>query len=166
MKEIWDAYDRNEEKLGFDIVRGDIIPEGVYHMVCETIVRHKDGTILLMQRDWTKKLFPGAWEIGAGGSALKGETPLEGAKRELREESGVIAKELTPLYRVITDEAHSIYHGFLCITDCPKDSIILQPGETIAYKWVTKEEFVAFIDSEDCIGLQKYRMKDFVDSLR
>ena len=166
MKEIWDAYDRNENKLGFDIVRGEAIPDGVYHLVSETIVRHNDGTLLLMQRDWNKKLFPGAWEVGSGGSALKGETPETAAKRELFEETGIRAAELEELYMVISDENHTIYHGFLTITDCPKDSIVFQEGETIDYKWVSKEEFIAFIDSKECIGLQKVRMKDFVDSLR
>lgn len=28
-------------------------------------------------------------------------------------------------------------------------------GETIAYKWVSKEEFIAYMDSDDCMDTQK-----------
>ena len=84
--ELWDAYDKNEVKLGFDLIRGESIPDNVYHIVCDTIVRHRDGDYLLMQRDLDKEGWPGFWEAGAGGSALKGETPQECAKRELLEE--------------------------------------------------------------------------------
>jgi len=34
-KELWDAYDREGNRLGFDLVRGEPLPEGVWHMVAE-----------------------------------------------------------------------------------------------------------------------------------
>ena len=45
-----------------------------------------------MQRDFRKHLG-GKWELTAGGSALQGETALECASRELREETGIAAEE-------------------------------------------------------------------------
>ena len=38
------------------LVRGENIPDGMYHLVGEIIVKHKDGTYLLMQRDYKKHL--------------------------------------------------------------------------------------------------------------
>lgn len=29
-KELWDAYDKEGTPLGFDLVRGEPVPEGVY----------------------------------------------------------------------------------------------------------------------------------------
>ena len=59
--EIWDAYDRNLEKIeGMTLIRGEKIPEGVYHLVCDVIVRHTDGEYLLMQRD-SRKHYGGMW---------------------------------------------------------------------------------------------------------
>ena len=87
--EYWDAYDKDLNKIdGITLVRGEPIPENVYHLVCETVVKHVDGTYLLMQRDFNKHLG-GLWELTAGGSALSGETPLECAVRELMEETGI-----------------------------------------------------------------------------
>ena len=74
--ELWDAYNSDYEKLdGVTLIRDDEanFPEGAYHLVCEILVRHVDGTYLLMKRDPTKPLYPNMWEATAGGSALKGE---------------------------------------------------------------------------------------------
>ena len=40
--EIWDAYDRQGAKTGTDLIRGEKIGEGLYHLVCEVVVRHAD----------------------------------------------------------------------------------------------------------------------------
>jgi len=39
-------------------------------------VKHIDGSYLIMQRDYGKH-YGGKWELTAGGSALKGEKPIE-----------------------------------------------------------------------------------------
>jgi hypothetical protein len=36
---------------------------------------------------------------------------------------------------------------YFCITDCDKTSVTLQEGETIDYKWATREEILK-MDSE------------------
>lgn len=41
-----------------------------------------------MQR-FFKKHLGGMWELSAGGYALKNESPIECAKRELKEETGI-----------------------------------------------------------------------------
>lgn len=138
MVEMWDAYDRQFNKIETaTLVRGKSVPDGMYHLVCEIIVKHNDGTYLLMQRDFEKHLG-GMWELTAGGSALKGETPMECAVRELREETGIVSCNLQELKRIIHDGHHSLYVEYLCITDWDKNAVILQDGETVDYKWVDK----------------------------
>ena len=88
-------------------MRGQPIPSGVYHLVCDVIVRHTDGTYLLMQRD-PRKHHGLMWEATAGGSALSGETPLECAKRELREETGVVAHDLVEVGREIDNNSYYV----------------------------------------------------------
>lgn len=137
--ELWDAYYPDGTKAGVDLVRGEPVPSQYRHAVTEILVVHQDGEILLMQRDFRKPNAPGNWESSAGGSVLKGESFLEGAKRELLEETGISCDELEYLYCDTTEI--SIYVGYLCVTDVPKNSIRLQKGETIAYRWVGVEEF-------------------------
>jgi len=139
MIEIWDAYDKYFNKIdGVQLVRGKEIDDGIYHLVCDIIVRHTDGTYLLMQRDF-KKHFGGMWELTAGGSALAGETPFECAIRELREETGIISSDLKEIKRIAHEGHRSIYVEYLCVTDWDKNRVTLQKGETVDFMWVEKD---------------------------
>ena len=79
------------------------------------------------------------WEATAGGSALCGESPLDCARRELLEETG-LSGEFTRIGTVVHDGHRSIYAEFLCVTDHDKNSVRLQTGETAASKWVGFEK--------------------------
>ena len=138
--EIWDAYHADGTPANRELIRGEPIPEGLYHLTCDILVRHADGDYLLMQRDTAKPNYGGWFEASAGGSALRGESSLTCATRELREETGICAEKLLALYEEVKDSRHGVYRGYLCITDCQKDSIVLQEGETVAYQWATAQE--------------------------
>lgn len=159
--EIWDAYDKNFNKIpDVELIRGEPVPDGVFHLVCDIIVRHTDGEYLLMQRDM-RKHFGGMWEATAGGSALKGESPFECAIRELKEETG-ISETVTEIGQVINSKNHSIYVEFLCFTDCDKESVTMQEGETIAYKWVSK----AYLKNMSKSELVTERIQRFLNELQ
>lgn len=159
--ELWDAYDREMNLIPNMVLERGPVPKGIYHIVCEIAVRHVDGTYLIMQRDFRKHLG-GMWELTAGGSAFKGETPLECAIRELKEETGVVAGSLTQIGNVIHDEHNSIYFEYLCVTDCDKDNVTLQDGETINYKWVSVDEFKSIPKNE----LATTRIQSFIEELK
>ena len=158
--EIWDGYWADGSLANKDLVRGEPIPNGLYHMVCEILVRHTDGDYLLMQRDFCKPNFGGYYEATAGGSALKGEDKITCAKRELLEETGITATLLEEIGRYISHD--TIYYQFLCITDCDKTTVSLQEGETVAYRWLTENEYIAFVNSANMIPIQKIRYADFL----
>lgn len=162
--EIWDAYLEDGTLAGCDLIRGNQIPSGLYHLVCEIVVIHKDGTFLLTQRDYKKPNYPGMYEASAGGSALKGETALEAAKRELKEETGIEANELSQIYR--SKSKDTIYIGYLCESDCDKASITLQEDETISFVWLEKEDFIQFVESDKYMQVHKRRLEGYLDTLR
>lgn len=161
--EIWGAYLEDGTLAGRDLIRGSQIPYGLFHLVCEVIVRHKDGSYLLMQRDYNKINYPGLYEASAGGSALKGETALEATKRELREETGIEASELMQIY--FCKSKDTIYNGYLCESDWDKNSISLQPEETISFMWLGKQDFLKFIESEKYIYVHKKRLEGFLGTV-
>ena len=143
--ELWDAYDKDFNKIdGMTLVRGKEknIPSGVYHLICGILVRHVDGTILITKRD-KKKIHGGMWEATCGGSAILGETPYECAFRELYEETGIKGLNLTEIEKIFSEEGHCIFVGFLCVTDCNKNSITLQKGETCDYRWINHNELIS-----------------------
>lgn len=161
--EIWDAYRIDGSEAGCDLVRGKPIPVGLYHLVCEVLVIHIDGSYLLMQRDFNKEGYPGMFEATCGGSALKGETPYCAALRELKEETGIIVNQLTQINKTYGDTA--IFYNYLCVTDCDKYSVKLQEGETISHNWVSKDEFLKFINSSESIPPQNERLLPYLKTL-
>lgn len=159
--EIWDGYFRDGSLSGIDLIRGNEIPKGQYHIVCEVLVRHIDGDYLLMQRDSSKQGHPGLFEATAGGSAIKGEDKRACVKRELFEETGIVSDEFQEIAAYILDEEQCFYYSFLCLTDWNKEKITLQTGETMSYKWVNEKDFIKFLNSNEIIESQKNRYQDY-----
>ena len=73
---------------------------------------------------------------------------------------------LQPMNRYVEEETQTIYEGFLYLTNAPKQTVRLQPGETAAYRWLTPKEFVAFFDSADCIERFRIRLNEYVRTIR
>ena len=153
--ETWDLYTADGRKTGRTMTRGETIPKGYFHLVCDILIRHVSGDYLLMLRSKEKKVYPGRWESSCGGSALAGEDAITAARRELREESGIECDSLEQIGYLVSDMHGSIHVSFLGVTDCPKDSIVLQPGETEGYRWVSEEEFKTFAAGDEMIPTVK-----------
>jgi len=86
-----------------------------------------------------KRKDNGKW-TQPGGHMEEGETPMEGAIRELKEETGIVAKEsdLKSIGSKIVADGKIKVHGF--IMDCkdkPKSSMLQDPDEEV-YRWLWK----------------------------
>jgi len=53
---------------------------------------------------------------------------------------------MTELFRSVSDEKHGLYVQYLCVTDCRKDSICLQDGETIGWRWADRRTVLSTPD--------------------
>lgn len=159
--EIWDGYDENGELLGIDLIRGEEIPKGVFHLAASVLVKHIDGSYLLMQRDLSTT-WGGYFEATAGGAVLKGETPFIAAIREVKEETGI--KIETPVFydKGIDVSRQFILYCYIAETTCDKSAVVLQTGETMAYKWVDEREFLSFLKSDEGIPGQCERISNYL----
>lgn len=165
-KELWDAYDRDGNPLGFDLVRDEPMPEGAWHLVAVILAITTDGRVLVTKRH-PDKAWGGYWEI-TGGSVLKGETPIQGALRELREETGIAAaaSDLHELYtepRSGIDAYPTIYHTFWTKFDPAIQPIQLQEGETVEYRLIPSDEFEAFVLCDEFTAPVRQRFLDHWD---
>ena len=159
--ELWDAYSKNEELTGDTLVRGEKIPEGLYHLVCEVLVRHIDGSFLCMKRSVEKPNYGGWYEATAGGSALAGENKLQCVERELLEETGIACHEFEEVARNREERKQAFFYNFVCTVDCEKNSVQPQKGETEGYVWMSEKEFVQFINSEKVIPSNRQRYEKY-----
>lgn len=163
--ELWDLYDGNFQRTGETWLRGEArrIPEGRYHIVCDVLIRNRDGNYLLTLRDPCKETHPGEWEASAGGSALAGEEPLQAAEREMLEETGLAAESMELIARSI--RGNVIFYSYLAETSCDPGDVRLQEGETCDYRWVDKAELVAFSHSDKGLKAHNERYRSFFDRL-
>ncbi len=159
-EELWDAYYRQGEKLGYQIPRSmaKSLPDGVYHIVVYIYTVTADGLLLATQRA-KNKTYPFKWEV-TGGSILTGESPQIGAARELFEETGISkdAGELEELYTYIDDRRHCIYHSYIARVK-QEPHIHLQTGETINYAWLPYHKFRNLVHSDRFIPSEQERFR-------
>ena len=163
--ELWDAYTRNGVKTGGVLVRGQRMWPGIYHLVCEVLVRHVDGSYLCMIRSREKPNYPLYPECTAGGSALLGESPLDCIRRELREETGIEWTEFEEVARSVREKYATIFISYLCTVDWPKDRITLQEGETESFRWLSEAEFIELLNSGRMIPGQPERMREYYEKM-
>lgn len=86
--ELWDLYTENRELTGKAHIRGEQLPDNLYHLVVHVWIKNKDGKYLISQRSANRPNCPLMWEC-VGGSVLQGEDSRQGAVRETMEEVGV-----------------------------------------------------------------------------
>jgi 8-oxo-dGTP pyrophosphatase MutT (NUDIX family) len=105
-----------------------------------------DGRLLLVgQHRYTLDRY--SWEIPEGGAPLD-EDPVEGARRELSEETGYMAGSIRELFRFtlsnsVTDEIGVIYLA----TGLEAGVASPEPSEDLAVRWATLAEVLAEIDA-------------------
>lgn len=120
----------------------ECVPQGLYHKTVE-VIPADNGYVLTTQRDVTKKKGGGLFEFPCG-SCFSGEDYAAAARRELFEETGLIADELIRVQKAIMPGIFRMtYLAF--IPGLLTKQIILQPGETQAYRFVTLDEWEEMI---------------------
>ena len=159
--EVWDLFTRDGEPLGKTHIRGERLPKDAYHIVCECLVRHVDGSYLVMQRSRTKSVFAGMPEATAGGAAQAGESPLDCITRELREETGISADSFDFVAFEVQELGQCVVYSYFCTVDTDKSAVTLQEGETDGYEWLDEEEFIELVNSGRMIPTQRKRFDAF-----
>lgn len=78
--------------------RGEVRRRNLRHAATAVLVRDGRGRVYLHRRTPDKDLFPGRYDVWAGGCVRAGEAPAEAARRELDEELGIVGARLAPLF--------------------------------------------------------------------
>lgn len=126
--------DESDRPLGV-VARGRLRVEGLIPRCTFILVFNRRGELCLHQRSPYKRLYPGFWDVAAGGVVAAGETYLQSASRELHEELGIAGVELQSHFRFFYESAQSRLWGgvFSCVWDGP---IVMQPEEVVGFRWI------------------------------
>ena len=162
--EYFDALDKYGNKKGYVIERG-IMPEDneTYLGIVSIIVINKDNKILTTKRH-PNKPAGALWEV-TGGGILAGEEPIDSARRELEEETGIIVS--TDQFQLIekTTADYFFCYTYLVVLDYnPK--VVLQKTETIDYKWLSYNDFFEFTKSNSFVSYIGDRVRRILPTIK
>ena len=159
--EIWDLYDENKNVTGKSWKRGKKVPDNYYHLVVHVWIKNNKGEYLISQRA-ENRMLPLKWEC-TGGSVLKGETSIEGAIRETKEEVGIeLNKEDGKL---VYSEVRKTFKGrkfndimdaWLFKYDGEVDLKNATTDEVRNFKWMTKDGIKELYETGDLVETLGY----------
>ena len=138
MDELIDILTPEGKPTGKTALKSEAHKNGWFHATVHIWLYTTDYKILLQQRAFTKKVFPGLWDISVAGHIGAGESILSSAKREVFEEIGLTLEEKdlikigTRIHQVshdngIQDNEH--HHVFIAELKVPLSELTIQESE-------------------------------------
>lgn len=155
MKEVWDIVTADGRRTGKTHLRGVPMQPGDYHPSVSVWLTDGEGRFLISRRCARKGVAPGLWET-VGGSVLAGESCLDAALREVREELGIALNGAEGRLFTAYPWPHSSGDGWAYIEVWlfpvdPSVPALLQPEEVSAVLWAAEETIRTLIRKEEFI---------------
>ncbi len=165
MAEYLDVYDIDGNKKGYTVERGRHSAPGNWFLCVHVYIFTPDGKFLIQRRSLEKEYFPGIWDITCG-AALAGETALDAAFRETKEELGL---DVTGFKRHFVGKSRC----FDCLNEVyffegafELSELVLQKEEVMDAKFVSKDELIDLIVKSNFKDNDYHKMiSDFILSI-
>jgi 8-oxo-dGTP pyrophosphatase MutT (NUDIX family) len=137
-EELVDIVDDDDHVI-CTVTRSEMRARRLQHRSVGVAVLSTDGRLLIHRRSDAKDLWPGWWDIAAGGVVAAGETYEEAAQRELAEELGIVDVAVQYLGRshYIDEDLAALCRGYRVVHDGP---FTFADGEVAEARWVTFAE--------------------------
>lgn len=144
------------------VTRARMRAENLRHRSVGIVVRSTDGRLLVHRRSDTKDVFPGWWDVCAGGVVGVGEPYETAAARELAEELGIVDVPLRALGRGRFDgeASREVSRLYEVIADGP---FTFADGEVAEVRWVTAAELATLLERERFLPAGPVLVLPFVD---
>ena len=97
--ELVDVVDQEDRPLAV-MPLTEAIRQSLYYRLVSVLVFRPDGKLFLQKRGPKKNLYPNRFDVSASGHVKAGEARVDAASRELFEELGLRAQNLTVLHTV------------------------------------------------------------------
>jgi isopentenyldiphosphate isomerase len=165
--ELFEVFDKAGNPTGEILERGYIHSRGLWHRTVHVWIHREPSEILLQKRAPGKDSHPGCWDVSAAGHVEAGETPLQSAVREMREELGleVVPEDLRFVDRtrrtLISEEGAFIdrEHTFVYLYGYTgiETGLSPDPGEVAELRFVETAQLRSMVENEaEHAGLVPY----------
>ncbi|NQD95140.1 NUDIX hydrolase [Pseudomonas sp. CrR25] len=130
--------DEQDRPLGC-LPRAELRERGLIGRGTFILLFNSAGQLCVHRRTLSKALYPGYWDVAAGGMVLADESYAESAARELQEELGIGGVDLREHQRFFFDQADNRLWCavFSAVSDAP---LQLQPEEVLEARFMTPEQ--------------------------
>jgi isopentenyldiphosphate isomerase len=138
MDELVEIWDKSGKPTGKTAFKSRVHQAGWFHPTVHVWFYTFNGKVLLQKRAAEKDTFPGLWDVSVAGHMQAGETPLEAARREVKEEIGITVEPqaLQFIGRLKSEHSHpggmqdrEFHHIYLSELRVPLHMLQAQEGE-------------------------------------
>jgi isopentenyldiphosphate isomerase len=144
-QEIVLIVDRDDREIGA-VARHIMREQRLIHRATYILVFNKKGALFVQKRTMSKDIYPGCWDVAAGGVVMAGESYEQSAARELEEELGIRKKIKFLFDQYYEDDDNRVWgRTFSCIHEGP---FIFQPEEIEDGCFMTIDEALALSEKE------------------
>lgn len=158
--ELVDKFNKRREPLNKTTERYERI-KGEYCQYVHVWIMNDKKEFLIQKRSENKKIYPNKWSI-TGGAVDAGETSLEGALREVKEEIGIDIDKEKMEFMLSFKRTHGFVDIWLVKQNVDLKDVVLQKEEVADVKWVTKEELEKMIKNDEVAGTVNIYFKMFM----
>lgn len=133
------AWVDEQDRLLGGLPRAELRERGLIGRGTFILLFNSLGELCVHRRTLSKALYPGYWDVAAGGMVLAGESYAESAARELQEELGIGGVELREHRRFFFDQADNRLWCavFSAVSDGP---LVLQPEEVLEAHFIAPQQ--------------------------
>lgn len=140
--------DEHDRLLG-GVVRAELREKGLIGRGTFILLFNSRGELCVHRRTLSKAIYPGYWDVAAGGMVQPDESYAESAARELEEELGIGGVALREHGRFLFDErGNRLWCAvFSAVSD---DPLRLQPEEVLEARFLPIEQVQRLAEENPC----------------
>ncbi|MEK1906474.1 MAG: NUDIX hydrolase [Pseudomonas sp.] len=133
------AWVDEQDRLLGGMPRAELRERGLIGRGTFILLFNSSGELCVHRRTLSKAVYPGYWDVAAGGMVDEGESYADAAARELGEELGIVDVPLREHGRFFFDQPDNRLWGavFSAVSDAP---LRLQPEEVLEARFINPEE--------------------------
>jgi isopentenyl-diphosphate delta-isomerase len=125
--EYLDIWNTDGQPTGKKCLKDEAHQKGWFHPTVHIWFYTNTPSLLLQKRGFSKQTYPGFWDVSVAGHVSAGETILEGALREVKEEIGLDIKQTDLRLLDVRKNTNRFENG---IIDCEFQHVFLAKLDT------------------------------------